>query len=346
MVKAGFKEPDALVLDGVRPYHHSAGILASPAIETTKPTKVTLLCYSAEGPYVAEMKSTLNALDTEADIAIFGESYAPRQDVISLLDLQEPLVHALTEQTFSTLVGHLKSLDSKLVWVTRASQVACEDPRSAMTLGLARSARSELSIKLFTVEIDSTTSVSAATDAVSQLLIRFQSEDSLVFSMDPDWEYAVVGGEVLIPRLHWKSMSNAFATSQTDVAKSSVKGINVRTPGLLHTMEWTESERPTLGEGQVVVQTKAIGLNFRVSFNSYTAKISIANFKYRMSSLLLVFSTTAPARLAWKAVVSLLSLVLASKTWLLVTPSSTCQAAALPPTSPCPRLSVSRLVMT
>jgi hypothetical protein len=93
----------------------------------------------------------------------------PDQDDISLLDLQEPLIHGKSEETFATLIGYFKSLKANMLWAILASQVNCEDPRASMILGLARAARIEMSIGLFTVEIDSVTTASTATEKVAQI---------------------------------------------------------------------------------------------------------------------------------------------------------------------------------
>ncbi|KAK5991657.1 Highly reducing polyketide synthase lcsB [Cladobotryum mycophilum] len=262
LVSAGFKEPNAIVLDSTAPYHLSACIIASADVQTTKLSRVTLLCYAADGPYVKEMKANLETEGMDVDISVFGQSHAPRQVVISLLDLQEPIVHGLTKESFRSLLSHLKSFDATTIWVTRSSQVACEDPRAAMILGLARTARSELSIQLFTVELDNRTAVSIATEAVTNILLRTQTPGLDARLMDPDWEYAIIDGKILIPRLHWNSLPNAFAQSKT-ATTAFVKSITVRTPGLLNTMAWSESERGNLGQGQVLVQTKTMGLNFK-----------------------------------------------------------------------------------
>jgi hypothetical protein len=156
LVAAGFQAPEAIVLDYVAPYQCSAGIIASRESRVTKPSRVTLFCHAPDAPYVTEMRLSLEMLNIGTDVCEFGQSL-PAQDVISLLDLQEPTIHGMSEHTFSTLIANLKSLKANMLWITPASQVNCEDPRAAMILGLARTARNEMSIRLFTVEVDSAT---------------------------------------------------------------------------------------------------------------------------------------------------------------------------------------------
>lgn len=83
-----------------------------------------------------------------------------------------------------------------------------------------------------------------------------------------DYEYAVKNGEILIPRLHWQTVSQAFSEVRgprpADTYDMKLKHITVKTPGLLHTMNWTDGKVNDLREGEVLVETKAVGLNFRV----------------------------------------------------------------------------------
>ncbi|KAG9249431.1 polyketide synthase [Emericellopsis atlantica] len=262
LVAAGFNEPDAFVLDGIAPYHQSAGILASPCLKVAAPTSVTLLCCD-EGPYYHEVKASLVAQGMTVHPHRLGD-VLPRQDIVSILDLQQPILHDFSEQSFHQVLEVVKSLQSKLVWVTRSVQVSCQDPRTAMSLGFARTARNELSINFYTVEIDDKTERQRATDCVAQIFLKVQATEPDAESMDPDWEYAICDGETLVPRLHWQTMHDASASNFDDTKlKIPLKKLGLRAPGLLHTMGWHEGEAPVPSQGQVVVQTKAVGMNFR-----------------------------------------------------------------------------------
>ncbi|PWY91664.1 polyketide synthase [Aspergillus sclerotioniger CBS 115572] len=262
LVAAGFQAPDAMVLDGIAPYHSSAGIVALAAPQKASPSRVTLLCYNANGPFVQEVMYRLRALDFSVDICLLGQPLPPCQDVISLLDLEDPAIHGMSQPTFKALIGYLHAVERKMVWVTRASQVNCDDPRAAMILGLARTARNELGLDLFTVEVDSATPAVVAADLTANLLLRASSTECDSGVVDPDWEYAIANGEILVPRAHWQTVCNAVAHS-SQAGGSSQKQLAIQTPGLLHTMGWRNQEAETLKAGEVLVQTKATGLNFR-----------------------------------------------------------------------------------
>ncbi|OTA89815.1 hypothetical protein M434DRAFT_398366 [Hypoxylon sp. CO27-5] len=267
LVSAGFQKPEAFALDGTAPFHTSAGYIVSRDNMVAKPTRVTLMCPSTgnEHPYTTQMQRCLESQQVAVDVCHFGQAIPLHQDVISLLDLQEPTLHSLSKDAFGTLMGYLKTQRANIIWVMPSSQVGCDDPRSSMMLGLARTARNELSINLFTVEVDRATSPSTIAEAVAKIMFRVRSPDMDFAIMNPDYEYAIVGGEILIPRLHWQTVPEAIMRhhKQEDSDGLAVKRIHMETLGLLHTMAWSEGTIPTPGEGDVIVETRAVGLNFR-----------------------------------------------------------------------------------
>ncbi|KAG6358653.1 hypothetical protein INS49_012171 [Diaporthe citri] len=271
LVAAGFQEPECSVHDDATPYHVNAAILVPRESRRTSPSRVTLLCRSPEAPLVAEMQRRLDIQGVLTDICTFGHPFPPQQDVISLLDLENPVLHGMSEETFRTVIQYFVDANkATLIWVTRASQVACEDPRAAMVLGLARTARNETSAPILTVELDAATAPPTAAERVVDILLRAKATHVNPESVDPDYEYAVVNGEVLVSRLHWKTMSQAFSEQhEQDNSKTHLlqapgcKRLTMKTPGLLHTMSWSDASVAELAEGEVLVETKAVGLNFR-----------------------------------------------------------------------------------
>ncbi|CRG87956.1 Lovastatin nonaketide synthase [Talaromyces islandicus] len=261
LVAAGFKSPE-YVLDGIHPYHQSAGIMASVDNKTEVPSNVSILCYDPNGPFVEELKSKLESQEIHVTVTIFGQDL-PSHDVISVLDMQQLTTHELTEVSFKNLVDHLQRLKSKMIWLLGSSQVNCKDPNAAMSIGLVRTARNEYSTGIYTMEVDTAASAPTVTQSVLDLLSHIQSPALGIDDMGQDWEYALVNDKMLVPRLHWQTMSNAFENLGVASHEPSSKYLTVKTPGLLHTMTWSEEAKKPLREGEVRVQTKAVGLNFR-----------------------------------------------------------------------------------
>ena len=260
---AGFQRPEAVMTDRSAPYQSSAGILASASPRQHLPQRITILCHTEKGLYVDAVSAHFKSLGAGVDLCRFGSALPHGQTVVSLLDLEAPTVHDLNEATFQQLVQHLRTLKSQMLWVTRSAQVGCQDPKSAMILGLARTARNEMSLKIFTLEVDDNCDMSFVTDAVARILARAGALDVHGAAIDLDWEYAVVDNEILVPRLHWQSMEDALVQAVPHV-ETDVKVLNVKTPGLLQTMHWVGGEEPTIGDDEVLIETRAVGLNFRV----------------------------------------------------------------------------------
>ncbi|TGJ79517.1 hypothetical protein E0Z10_g9254 [Xylaria hypoxylon] len=265
LVSAGFEEPEAIAFDGQLPYHLSAGILASRKSSIVRPQKVTLLSHTSGGLFVAEMRKYLESQHVAVDTCLFGQPLPTHQDVISLLDIQDPILHRLSEDTYESLLGYLQSFGAKMLWVMPASQVKCEDPRAAMTLGLARTARNELSINLITVEVDSATPSPVVAETVARILFSSTPSCNEFTALGPDYEYAIVKGETLIPRLHWQTVSQAVTRyrTQEDTRVDTLKCLQMGSQGLLRSMKWNEERIADLAEGDVLIESKAVGLNFR-----------------------------------------------------------------------------------
>lgn len=275
LLHAGFSEPESIVLDDSAPYQINAGIVVPRQNKNNSPSRVTLLCHTPDGPYVSDVRHSLEASNVAVNICCLGQELPPQVDVVSVLDLHDPVLHGISDKAFEIVKGYLTSHKAAILWITPALQVGdVRDPRSAMSLGLARTARNELSLRFFTVEVDeATTSAATAASAVARILHRAREENPRTQeSMDPDYEYAIVKEEILVPRIHWQTSSEALVESdqprdknKTDAVTAAPWGITMRMPGLLHTMAWNQALSSRLpGEGEVLVESRAVGLNFRV----------------------------------------------------------------------------------
>lgn len=149
--------------------------MASKEDRRIKPTDVTILCHSSgiEDHYMAKIRHCLESMGIHVTICPFGQSLPPSNAVISLLDIQEQSkVHRISQDDWSTLREYLLTHRATMLWLMPASQLGCEDPRSAMMLGLARTARNELALKILTVELDSAIMETTVTQAVAKILLR------------------------------------------------------------------------------------------------------------------------------------------------------------------------------
>ncbi|KAI1361572.1 putative polyketide synthase [Xylaria arbuscula] len=264
LISVGFQAPEAVKLDGNAPYHNSAGIIAARPTTTSTLRRITLLCHDSDDPYAIEIRQILQEKDISIENCFFGEPLPTNQEVISLLDLQRPTVCDLDNSGFDVIMNYLQTHKQRILWIMRGSQIGCTDPRAAMTLGLARTARNELSVNLVTVEIDSEATPASTAAAIHKLL--FQASSSVgPDSLNPDYEFAVVDDEILIPRFHWQTAPDASMRYRGHAVRENeeLRSLLIGTPGLLRTMSWSGGDIPTPADGEVLVKTEAVGLNFR-----------------------------------------------------------------------------------
>lgn len=218
---------------------------------------------------MAEIVRRLDTMGIPFETCIWGQPL-PSCDIISIVELEKPLLHELSEDTFDTAISYMQKHKARMVWATKACQIDCQAPESALTLGLARTVRNEYSLELYTVELDQSTTVTRATEALIDIFCRASTSNLDLESMDHDYEYALVDGNVLIPRFHWQTMSSALSeVVQQETTDSTLKHINMSTPGLLHTMKWVDGVSKAPAKDEVLVEVKAVGLNFRVRIHPF-----------------------------------------------------------------------------
>ncbi|PYI31307.1 putative polyketide synthase [Aspergillus indologenus CBS 114.80] len=261
LVEAGYQTPYASMLDNISPYHLSACMIASVDNARAEPHQVTLLCRDTGAPWAQQIRDSLQCRGVRVQHLVPGDLPLPGQDVISLVDVEEPAIHAMSEGTFRSTMSMLQTLKSNLIWVTRSAQVGCSDPRAAMMLGLARTARNELSIKLYTVEIDYRHASRTTADCITKIFCHVAMTNALD-AVSADWEYAIVENAIVIPRLHWQTIAQSFE-QYSSPERSFTKHLSIGTPGLLRTMKWVDGRAAQLKGCDVLVQSKAVGLNFR-----------------------------------------------------------------------------------
>ena len=260
LTSAGFAGIEALVYDDPRKESHiGVNIIARPAQPVQDFRSVTLLHQDAhkESLHVQEVEDVLVKQGFNVDRCIFGEPIPPAQDVISLLDLETPIIDKISPKDFASLKEVLSDIGSShILWVTRSAQLGCEDPRYSQSLGLARTIRSELSISLATLEVDEFDS--SACDAIVKVFDKIQDTSVQV---NPESEFVLKDREILVGRYHWTTVSKELSTDQGS-EKRPLK-LEVGRPGLVHSLRWVPYALNELGPDEVVVDPRTVGMNFR-----------------------------------------------------------------------------------
>lgn len=278
--RAGFAGAGTVAHDG----YLNNNIIAAPAEvevegEAHHPKRVTLL-HLGDGPgepaleiLIAELHDAGFDVDTHS-LGRNLDALSPDQDIIAALDITRPFFHDLAEHQLTQLQELLRHLQAGggggILWVTGASQVGCVDPRYASTIGVARVLRTETGVDVATLELEDF--ARRALSFVPRVLAEFQrrrrSFEREAESVDPEAEWAVVGGRVLTGRYHFVRVPEELKTCSSEKkgrgSEGVVKKLEQHRAGLASTLFWKETPQPSLGAGMVRIKVKAVGMNFKV----------------------------------------------------------------------------------
>ncbi|PTB51813.1 hypothetical protein M431DRAFT_19014 [Trichoderma harzianum CBS 226.95] len=257
LIDAGFSGSEGLIMDDD---HMTATILTTVATPIREPGKVTLLGQSYSQDHTNALSELLSEIGYEVELRTISQEPDPKADVISLLDLHDTMFFEMTEDTFTSWQKYLGKFPAErgLLWVTGHAQVGSQDPRYATSIGATRNIRSELSLDFATLEVDL-----ANFDAESILHVfhkfcnRVKDDE-----FDPDWEYAIVNGRVMIPRYQWIDIAEHAGETPRTKSESPEK-LEIARMGQLQTLQWAEDETKLLQDGQVEIEPRAVGMNFK-----------------------------------------------------------------------------------
>ena len=267
---AGFTGVDTAVLDAQEPYQYCAAIVSQSLYDVDRDsnrTAITILCHQELSDITKSLVAEIKSLGIDCSLCKFGESLPKGGSIISTLDLESYFFENVSETTFCAFQSLLAELDHrKVLWLTRPSQIFCNDPRSAQTIGVARSIRSELGMSFVTLEIDpKEKDFGKFVIQVFEKITREEDNDNL----QPDMEYAVDDGIIKVGRYHPCLIETELGQKSSLSATNLATSLEIRKPGLMQTLEWSRKAiSDELGEDDVEVQTAVVGLNFRVSQRS------------------------------------------------------------------------------
>lgn len=260
-----------MVPDDEPPFQDEVVIIASPAVEKKTTSKtVSLLSGQPDGNVAKAISTALQKRGMTVDMISVRDS--PKQAVISILDLEgaRPFLDGIAARDYEHLRGFLAGTaanDGGILWLTRPCQVGAPDPRYGAVIGLARVLRNEQKINMATLELDEFAS-EGAMDALFGVFQR-GCDKTLVTSdgdVNPDSERSWSRGSLYIPRFHWFSASRELAERGGDDCSVGIKKLEIAKRGSLQTLEWRDA--PPLAppeSGEVLVETRAVGMNFKVS---------------------------------------------------------------------------------
>jgi hypothetical protein len=142
-----------------------------------------------------------------------------------------------------------------LLWVTGLAQVQCTQPDYAATIGVLRTIRTEMSLAFASVETDL---VSPDVDRIIAVFEHFRVR-APGGDLDPDWEYAIVDGSVLVPRYEWIDMSQGRRETIGDGART----LEIGRLGQIKSLQWAENDLGQLKPDEVEIEPRAVGMNVK-----------------------------------------------------------------------------------
>ncbi|KAL4804561.1 hypothetical protein BDV18DRAFT_161656 [Aspergillus unguis] len=258
---AGFGGVDAAALDAEYPYQLNAMLVASPAAPVYTPRPVTLLCMD-QHEAVERLQQQLVKDGREVDLVTWEQDRPLQQDIICMLDLEEPFFHDIAPDRLARFLQIVQSHPTcNFLWVTQAAQIRPSDPRYTQVLGMARTVRSELGISFATLEVEHFGP--GFEQAIGLLLSQIQrtAEDQAMNGFNPDSEFAWTNGTIHISRMHWLSVPKALECNA--VGDGDTATLEIGRPGLLNTLRWVPKPLRPLQAGEVRVETMSVGMNFR-----------------------------------------------------------------------------------
>ena len=256
---AGFSGCDSVTLDYEPPYVWMANIIAKPAIKNQSPQKVTLLQSSKGNSFVTGVENVLRERGIDFDSCEWGQEPPVDQDIISFIDLgKKPLLQDIGNEDLTQLLQVVDSFQqSNILWLMPAAQINPTNPHAGQMLGLMRTIRAELAASFATLELQDTGLGAAA--AVADVLEKIQKSKDNDDELDVDMEWAWWGGALNVGRFHWLPVEKDLC----ETAKApTAKGLAIRTPGLLQTLEWTSQPLGNPAPEEVHIKMTAVGLNY------------------------------------------------------------------------------------
>ncbi|KXH59280.1 KR domain-containing protein [Colletotrichum salicis] len=261
---AGFNGLESVAYDSDRSNNLLAFMTARPVSVPTTPRSVTILHDLNSFDLGNNLRDILvQGLLPSVNLHEVSEGLpSESSDFISVLDLETPFFDGISPEAFDKfrgLVTEASNRQARIFWLTRSSQLNCSDPRWGQTIGAARSIRNELSLDFATCEVDQVTSTSLR--AISQVFDRFQRSGNNARS-SLEYEYSIVDGTIQTPRLYPINVNDEPKACGSDPV-DLVCDLRIGRHGRLNTLNWYPKAKQPLRGDEVLVEAKAVGMNFK-----------------------------------------------------------------------------------
>ena len=243
---------ESVVYDAPESYRSCAVMVTKPktVVENgTRSGSLAILCEESDSVIVRDLTEALREIFPRILTFGLGESVPPQSMILSTLELEGEGLHDMDPCRFSTYQDFIRNhLTQDVLWLVSPSQISCNDPRTAYSIGLNRALRCELAVPYSTLEIEP--SEPNFTKFVAQLLQKILAEHDT--EIGPDREYAVYKGELHIGRYRPLSLEQAVhAAKDVDSAEKPSQDKLDQSPGCL------QNTFETIPDGQMEIQIVA-----------------------------------------------------------------------------------------
>ncbi|EAW17052.1 type I polyketide synthase [Aspergillus fischeri NRRL 181] len=243
---------------GEHPYCNLSARLPHPIEDHTEP--IHLLCPALvhNNAWICNVEAQFERMGYQTQRCTLAADFTNKQRIVSLLDVQKPFFKDISETSWKSFRS-LVTATPRILWVMPSVELTCQNPDFAIALGVSRTARQEQELHFGTLQIDEFHASAAA--ALVKVTERFFSQlDCQTGLRDPEYEFALQGGQVYIPRFQWTRLEDRIC--REPLPNASVK-IDIKAYGSMESLCWCEDEPQPLGPDDVEVDIKYVGLNFR-----------------------------------------------------------------------------------
>lgn len=177
-------------------------------------------------PLIREVEKTFGGHNIKCARSTIDGDIPPSRDIMIFVDFDEPYLFNITEAELSKFVKLVSGMKGKMIWVTPCAQVYCKNPNSSMILGLLRTIRSEFKKDITTVELDPKRTMNVSLSESLLKIYEGLNRRAKSKDLDHDYEYAIVDGEIKIPRLQWTTAEAEYANIAARPAEHDVGSQN------------------------------------------------------------------------------------------------------------------------
>lgn len=228
---SGFTGAPQPLFDDAPPYHRGFAIVARPDKFTPMTTRSSISLYRSDVEDASahpEVEQSLAGLGW--DLAPLELTYPPSAPSDSIIlhvtgSTSHEAAYSFDESSFTGLKSLLQSItpQHKVLWVLPRTQMKCSDSSGAYLLGVARGLRSEMSLQLFTLEINSDEPDYLA--VVDKVLRKVNVSESSA-QLAADMEFVYYDGEICVGRFHpvrfeTSSINDSIPSSPLQISHSS-----------------------------------------------------------------------------------------------------------------------------